>query len=261
MRWQMQWGVRDNNVFTPLLSGVACWNCDHCLRQSGAMPKISESAEDILAIVLERAGDSLDDRLRKILQAQTEAGRRRSRSELPPLAESAATTIHQVKVSLRGAKPPVWRRLELPADMGLDLVHEALQTVFGWYDCHHHEFETARGTFGDPAQNDVTWREDESGVALTQVAGQVNAKIGYLYDFGDQWRHDIVVEAIGPAAPGVRYPRCTGGRGSAPEESSGGIGAHNQARHAASASPSASVDADELNSALGGLASVIVPAG
>lgn len=218
-------------------------------------------------MVVERAGDSLDDRLRKILEAQTEADRSRAQGELPPLPEHAATTIHQVKVSLRGAKPPVWRRLELPGAMGLDLVHEALQTAFGWYDCHHHEFETAYGTFGDPAQNDATWREDESGVAIAQVAGEVKAKVAYVYDFGDEWRHDIVVEAIAPAAAGVRYPRCTGGRGSAPEEGSGGIGAHNQAvrnqadRNQADQSQAVPVDADEINSALHGLASVIVQAG
>jgi hypothetical protein len=221
------------------------------------MPKISESSEDLLRMVLERAGESLDDRLRKILESQTDIGHADGgRREVPPLPDSAATTIHRVKVSLHGAKPPVWRRLELPSDMPLDLVHEALQTAFGWYDCHYHEFETACGDYGDPAQNaDASWRNDESEVALAQVAGEVGTKTGYRYDFGDDWRHDIVVEAVAPATPGVRYPRCTGGRGLSPEEDSGGIDAHN----AAAKSEKAVVDADELTSALHGLSSVVVP--
>jgi hypothetical protein len=49
----------------------------------------------------------------------------------------------------------------------------------------------------------------------------------------DDWRHDIVAEKITPALPGVVYPRCTGGRGWAPEEDSGGIWAHNEAVAAA----------------------------
>jgi hypothetical protein len=146
--------------------------------------------------------------------------------------------------------------------MGLDLVHEALQTAFGWYDCHHHQFETPCGQFGDLAQSDESGRDDESGVALAQVAGEVRAKIGYVYDFGDDWRHDLAVEAIVPAEPGVRYPRCTGGRGAAPEEDSGGIaafnGEHGRAAGGAAGGPVTAVDTDELTSALAGLSSVVV---
>jgi hypothetical protein len=54
---------------------------------------------------------------------------------------------------------------------------------------------------------------DESAAALAQVAEEEKAKIVYVYDFGDDWRHDIVVKKITPALPGAAYPRCTGGRG------------------------------------------------
>lgn len=245
------------------------------------MPKISESSDDILRMLLERDGDALDGRLRKLLASQLGTGREQAgRPKPPPLPDGAATTVHRVKVSLHGAKPPVWRRLELPSDVRLDLLHEALQTVFGWYDCHYHQFETVCGEYGDPAQNADTWRNDESGVALAQVAGEVRAMVGYVYDFADNWRHDLVVEAISPATPGVRYPRCTGGRGLPPTEDSGGIQAHNAAMLSRLSSPgrpapadpgrpsgsdgqptgAVVVDAAELTSALRGLSSVVVPA-
>ena len=38
-------------------------------------------------------------------------------------------TLHRVKVSLYGAKPPVWRRLEIPGAMPLNPVHAVLQIV------------------------------------------------------------------------------------------------------------------------------------
>ena len=39
----------------------------------------------------------------------------------------------QLKLSLRGViKPPVWRRLLVPADIRLDRLHEVIQTAIGW---------------------------------------------------------------------------------------------------------------------------------
>src|ERR1700758_5220357 len=54
---------------------------------------------------------------------------------LPPLPASAATTMHRVKITLRGAKPSLWRRLEVPSDLPLSVLHEVMQTAFGWFDC------------------------------------------------------------------------------------------------------------------------------
>ena len=53
-------------------------------------------------------------------------GKRVARQELPELPEDAATTMHRVKVSLHGAKPPVWRRLEIPSAMPLNLVEKII---------------------------------------------------------------------------------------------------------------------------------------
>jgi hypothetical protein len=49
------------------------------------------------------------------------------------------------------------------------------------------------------------------------------SKITYVYDFGDDWRHEILVENVLDPDETVTYPRCTGGRRAAPPEDSGGI--------------------------------------
>jgi hypothetical protein len=195
------------------------------------MERFGLTEADVLAVAMSSpAGDfSIPD------EAYV-GGRRVPRQDLPRLEKSAATTVHTVKVSLHGAKPPVWRRLELPSELTLDIVHEVMQIAFAWHGYHLHQFETACGAFGRP-DDDGDWGfeevGDESAVALAQVAAEEKAKVVYVYDFGDDWRHDIVVEKITPALPGRAYPRCTGGRGWAPEEDSGGIWAHNQAVAAA----------------------------
>jgi hypothetical protein len=97
------------------------------------MPKQPDSSEAATRILLDQAGSSFTDGLRQWLDAQTFVGGKRvERQPLPALPEHAAATVHQLKVSLHDAKPPVWRRLEIPSAMTLDGVHAVLQIAFGW---------------------------------------------------------------------------------------------------------------------------------
>jgi hypothetical protein len=129
--------------------------------------------------------------------------------------------VYQIKVGLRGAKPPIWRRLQVPADINLARLHRVIQAAFAWEDSHLHVFETPYGDFGT-ADAQLGHRA-ETPVTLEQVAPSVNDKITYLYDFGDSWYHEILVEKILDRDPTATYPRCTGGRRAAPPEDCGGI--------------------------------------
>ncbi len=127
---------------------------------------------------------------------------------------------YQIKVGLRGAKPPIWRRLEVPADISLARLHEVIQLAFGWEGYHLHAFSTPYGDFGDP--DPELGHRAEAPVTLEQVAPTVRDKITYVYDFGDDWTHDIVVEKVLDRDGPTRL-RCTGGRRAAPPEDCGGI--------------------------------------
>ncbi|MGH3262779.1 MAG: plasmid pRiA4b ORF-3 family protein, partial [Trebonia sp.] len=129
--------------------------------------------------------------------------------------------VYQLKVGLRGAKPPIWRRIQLPADTGLGRLHEIIQVAFGWDGGHLHAFTTPYGEFGrdDP---DLEQRP-EGPVTLEQVAPGVQSKITYTYDFGDGWEHEIRVERVLEPAGVARRPRCVGGRRAAPPDDCGGI--------------------------------------
>lgn len=129
--------------------------------------------------------------------------------------------IYQIKVSLRGARPPIWRRIEVPADVTLARLHELIQVAFGWNDSHLHVFETPYGSFGRP-DADLGHRA-ASRVTLEQVARAVGDKLRYTYDFGDNWEHDILVEKALDRDASVAYPRCVGGRRAAPPEDCGGV--------------------------------------
>jgi Plasmid pRiA4b ORF-3-like protein len=133
----------------------------------------------------------------------------------------AAKNIHRLKVTLRGSKPPIWRRFEVPSDITLQRLHAVLQIGFDWEDRHLHVFETPSGRYGlhDP-EIDI---RSAARKKLSDVADWPGDRFRYDYDFGDGWEHDIVVEAVQPAEPGVAYPRCTAGKRAVPPEDSGGI--------------------------------------
>jgi hypothetical protein len=129
--------------------------------------------------------------------------------------------VHRLKITLRGSRPPIWRRLEVPSTIRLDWLHEVLQTAFGWENYHMWVFRTDRGEYGEPDPG-LGFRA-AAGVSLAGVAPAAGARLNYTYDFGDDWEHDILVEAVERAAAVVGYPRCTGGRRAGPSEDSGGI--------------------------------------
>jgi len=150
----------------------------------------------------------------------------RSRAAQPKLPNKRKKSdglapVFQIKVGLRGAKPPIWRRLEVPADISLARLHVVIQTAFGWDDSHMHVFETPYGEFG-VADAELGHRA-ESRVTLEQVAPGAQSKIRYTYDFGDDWEHEILVEKTTDRDKSASYPRCTGGRRAAPPEDCGGV--------------------------------------
>jgi hypothetical protein len=144
------------------------------------------------------------------------------------MPSAANRTVHQLKISLQGAAPPLWRRIQLPSEASLGFLHDVIQQAFGWDDSHLHRFEGDRGReWGDPSRDSGFFGPpvaDEEDAALSSVAPAAGSALWYEYDFGDSWRHKIDVEKIIPLDPGVTYPRCAGGRRAAPPaEDIGGV--------------------------------------
>jgi hypothetical protein len=137
----------------------------------------------------------------------------------------------RVRLDLHGAKPPVWRRLELPGDVTLARLHDVIQASMGWYDSHLHRFRTARDhrsphfvTHVDLEEGDEGILEDD--VRIDQVLAENKDELWYEYDFGDGWDHRLVVEAILDEPPSTA--RCTGGRMACPPEDCGGLGGYDE---------------------------------
>ena len=156
--------------------------------------------------------------------------RNRPRAKLAGITmpERTSPTIYQLNVSLQGSSPLIWRRIEVPSQMTLPQLHLALQIVMGWENYHLHEFSIAGKAFGEPDPEDGHFGRDVLDERRTRVGKLLAAgsAFEYIYDFGDNWRHDILVESILPVTPRKRYPACLAGARSAPPEDVGGIGGY-----------------------------------
>jgi len=138
------------------------------------------------------------------------------------MARKAATTgyIMKLKVTLQGIRPPVWRRLLIPANMTLRDLHEIIQTVMGWDDDHLHDFDIAGERYGDPNTTDEV--VNEARLTLAGVRNRGVERFKYTYDFGDDWEHLIVIEGTVPRVEGQHYPACIAGKRACPPEDCGG---------------------------------------
>lgn len=88
----------------------------------------------------------------------------------------------------------------------------------GWSDSHLHQFEIDGVVYTEIDEDTDEEALDEQATSLADVA-EPGSRFWYVYDLGDEWRHEIVVRE---AAPAGSAPRCLAGTGAAPRENSGG---------------------------------------
>ena len=132
-------------------------------------------------------------------------------------------TVFQIKVTLRGVRPPVWRRLRVPSNLTFGQLHQILQIAMGWTNSHMHQFCVGRQCIGVPDPDDLwgTPTISERKVRLEQIAG-ATSRFTYEYDFGDGWTHDIVIERAEPVTENTSDVTCLDGRRACPPEDCGG---------------------------------------
>jgi len=138
------------------------------------------------------------------------------------------TLIIQAKVTIQDIQPEIWRRLLLPPELNLALLHEVLQAAFGWTDSHLHQFIIGGLVYGAP-EFDQDGLSDNTTFEATSVRlldfdfyHVPQPSFLYHYDFGDSWRHLVDVEARIPQDPSLKYPVCIAGARRAPPEDVGG---------------------------------------
>ena len=138
----------------------------------------------------------------------------------------SADTIARLKIALDDVKPAVLRRIEVPLTLRLDRLHLTIQAAMGWTNSHLYEIRAGEVVGWTTPYPDQDWAGDfldARKARLCDVLEDVGTKtLNYLYDFGDGWEHDVLVEKVASPQPGSRYPSCIAGRRACPPEDVGG---------------------------------------
>ncbi len=159
----------------------------------------------------------------KIDAAGRKAARERSRSR--GVTGRVASGICRLRIELLDIAPVIWRRIELPYASSFWDLHVAVQNAMGWTDSHLHGFFVQSPETGEEVEIGMPDEDVECLPGWEQPIADFltfdQPSITYQYDFGDNWQHEISLEAIVPSEADEGYPRCTGGERACPPEDVG----------------------------------------
>lgn len=131
--------------------------------------------------------------------------------------------VIQMKISLDWVKPEIWRRFTIGSCFTLDNFHDAIQVIMGWTNSHLYGF-SINGIEYVPSNDDFEQEsEDTKGVTLQSLKLKVKDKIRYVYDFGDNWEHTVLIEKISKSDIESLIPVCLDGARNCPPDDCGSI--------------------------------------
>ena len=140
-------------------------------------------------------------------------------------------SVWALRISLMGGEPEIWRRFLVPCDITLMIFHEIIQTVMGWQDNHLFEFHLDHGRFGTRHPEFQDTRNPVSSARSAILRDVISTDIRqfqYVYDMGDYWVHEIVLEEVLSNDTGETFLQCVGGANQCPPEDIGGVGGYEE---------------------------------
>ncbi|OCQ53808.1 Plasmid pRiA4b ORF-3-like protein [Photorhabdus australis subsp. thailandensis] len=131
--------------------------------------------------------------------------------------------FYQLKITLIDSQPAIWRQFVVPASIPLDRLHDAIQIVMGWQDSHLHEFRIGKQRLTEMPE-EPSDGEEEGLYRLIDLVKQKGRTFSYVYDFGDNWEHEIILENSNYPEQDLPLPiYCLDGARACPLEDTGGV--------------------------------------
>ena len=134
---------------------------------------------------------------------------------------SPTESIVTLRIEIKYIEPLIWRRVAVRTSMNVVALHKVIQAAMGWLDYHLWEFVVDERKYGVP-DPDRPHVKNGATTQLATILASGMSEFDYIYDFGDNWEHRIIVEEIKLAETGEKYPRFLGGERRCPPEDCGG---------------------------------------
>jgi hypothetical protein len=168
----------------------------------------------------------------KATATKTASGR--SSAKQPPVPSGQTVNLYVLSVYLTSGlmtekfikKTKQMRRdIEIRGDQTLEDLHNTIFDAFDRFDSHLYEFQLGKRPFdpkgpnyGIPGPGNDKKYGDARKTTLDDLQLQLHRVFGYLFDFGDEWFHQVSVEKIEQSIPTVTYPRITRRIGKSPPQ-------------------------------------------
>lgn len=133
--------------------------------------------------------------------------------------------IVRIRIELEGTDPLVWRSVDVPLSSSLMALHDIIQVTMRWQETHMFEFIEGERIYGEPFPNDSEWDRkvlNAKNIRLKSLVERGVDRFLYVYDFGDNWRHHVLIEGVRQGDADTDYPAFVGGAHRAPPEDVGG---------------------------------------
>lgn len=212
-------------------------------RNKVAKGKTNFSVADVASMTLELIEDLADtdpscqtarlliaDHLLGFLRREIDVGGNKASTNKSKRRKIGLVTaeVFQLKITLRESDPAIWRRIQI-ANCTLDKLHAHIQTAMGWTNSRLHHFEIGGERHGDPELLDDGFEDFECVDSTVTRISDILPNDGkrfrflYVYDFGDDWKHEVLFEGCLKAEKGGHYPVCVEGERACPPEDVGGV--------------------------------------
>lgn len=106
---------------------------------------------------------------------------------------------YQMKITLKETTPPIWRRIQIPAEYSFELLHDTIQILFGWQDYHNYDFVIAKKHMKVLDTSSLDQCYDDTNIVITCESNlklylEEGLCFTYTYDYDDDWIHAIIIE-------------------------------------------------------------------
>lgn len=139
--------------------------------------------------------------------------------------------VLQFKIILQDIEPVIWRRIQVPSNYNFWDLHVAIQDAMGWQDYHLHHFKIKGKRKRKEVHIGIPDFRQIGGInevlpgweiPVGEHFNELGVTAKYVYDYGDDWFHTVVLEGYILKDSNAEYPVCLDGARACPPEDSGG---------------------------------------